>query len=183
MGIVRGAIARRGNCPGGSCPGGSCPGGSCPGRNCTGAIVQGVNCPRNFIFIILPDHTNSKFCLHFSFVCSHVFKSSRSYMFFKNVILKNFTKFIGKHLCWSQLYSKETYTQVYLANFPRTLFLQKTSGWLFCIDALNGSMTRPVTLLNDTPTQVFSFEFGEIFKNIFLTEHLWMIASLFCIAG
>ena len=157
--------------------------GQLSGEKLYGGNCPGGNCPRNFIFIILLDHTNSKFCLHFSFVCSHVFKSSRSYMFFKKVILKSFTKFIGKHLCWSQLYSKETYTQVSLANFPRTLFLQKTSGWLFCIDALNGSMTMPATLLNDTLTQVFSFEFGEIFKNIFLTEHLWMIASMFCIAG
>ena len=32
--------------------------------------------------------------------------------------------------------------------------------------------------IKETPTQVISWEFFEIFKNIFFTEHLWATASL-----
>ena len=30
----------------------------------------------------------------------------------------------------------------------------------------------------ETPAQVFSWEFGEIFKNTFFTEHFWVAASV-----
>ena len=36
---------------------------------------------------------------------------------------------------------------------------------------------RPVTLLKETPTQVFSCEYCEIFRNAFFTEHLQETAS------
>ena len=36
---------------------------------------------------------------------------------------------------------------------------------------------RPATLLKITPTQVFTCEFHEIFKNTYLEEHLWTAAS------
>ena len=32
---------------------------------------------------------------------SHLCRSSRSQMFFKKDVLKNFANFTGKHLCWS----------------------------------------------------------------------------------
>ena len=39
---------------------------------------------------------------------------------------------------------------------------------------------RPATLLKEEAmAQVFSYEFCEIFKDIFFTEHLWMTASVF----
>ena len=59
----------------------------------------------------------------------------------KNGVLKNFTNFIGKHLCWS-------------------LCLIKLQAWS-----------------HETPTQVFSYEICEIFKNTYFEEHLPTIAS------
>ena len=41
----------------------------------------------------------------------HQKRSSRSQMFFKRHVLKNFTIFTGKHLCWSL--KKETLTQMF----------------------------------------------------------------------
>ena len=55
-------------------------------------------------------------------------------MFCKKDILKSFTKFTGKHLCWS-------------------LFFKKVTGLQAC-NSIN----------KETPTQVFYYEFCEIFK-------------------
>ena len=51
-----------------------------------------------------------------------MYRSRRSQMLFKKGILKNFTTFTGKHLCWSllQLYSKETPTQVFSCKYCGT---------------------------------------------------------------
>ena len=66
---------------------------------------------------------------------------------YKTSVLKNFAKFIGKHLC-------------------RSLFFNKVAD------------LKPATLLKkETPTQVFSCEFCEIFKNTFPTEHFQAAAS------
>ena len=62
-------------------------------------------------------------------------RSSHSQMFFKIIVLKNFAIFAEKLLCWS-------------------FFLIKFHVW------------RPTTLLKrDSTTQMFSFEYYEIFKN------------------
>ena len=37
--------------------------------------------------------------------------------------------------------------------------------------------TKAFNVINETLAQVFSCEFCELFKNTFLTEHLWMTAS------
>ena len=72
----------------------------------------------------------------------YMYRNSRSQLFFKIRVLKNFVNFTGKHLCWS-------------------LFLSLSVG---------------VSLLKETPTQVFFSEIYEIFKNIFFTEHLrWLL--------
>ena len=39
-------------------------------------------------------------------------------------------------------------------------------------------LSRPVTLLKDSPTEVFSCEICEIFKSIYLEEHLQTTASV-----
>ena len=69
---------------------------------------------------------------------------------FKKGVLRNFAKFTGKHLCQS-------------------LFFNKVAG------------LRPATLLEkkETLAQVFSWEFYEIYKNTFFTEHLCASASMF----
>ena len=68
----------------------------------------------------------------------------------KKGVLKNFTKFTGKHLCWKHL--------------RWCLFFYKVAGLNF---------------IKKTPTQVFYCEFCEIFKNTFFTEHLPATAYVF----
>ena len=60
------------------------------------------------------------------YVCQS--RSSRPEMFCKEKVLRNFTKFTGKHLCLSL-------TSVFLWilwNFSEHLFLKNTSGGCFC---------------------------------------------------
>ena len=65
-------------------------------------------------------------------------------MFFKQDVLKNFTKFRGKHLYWSIFFNKVAGLRSQALNFVK----------------------------NETPTQVSSFEFCKIFENTFFTEHI-----------
>ena len=62
-------------------------------------------------------------------------------------VLRNFTKFTGKHLC-------------------QNLFLNEVAG-----------LRPATLLKKETLAQVFSCEFCEISKNTFFTEHLWTTAS------
>ena len=57
--------------------------------------------------------------------CCLKLRSSRSHVFFKKGLLKNFTSFTGKHLCWSLLLIKLQ------ASRASNLFLQNTSGGCF----------------------------------------------------
>ena len=74
-------------------------------------------------------------------------------MFCKKTGLKNFAKFTGKYLCQS-------------------FFLNKVAGLLaiLIIDSRTGAEQLPLRLLRkkETLAQVFSCEFYETFKNIFL---------------
>ena len=72
----------------------------------------------------------------------------RMEMFCKKAVLRNFAKFIGKHLCQGPLFNKVAGLR------PATLLIN-----------------------NETLVQVFSCEFCEMFKNTFFTEHLWATAS------
>ena len=74
-----------------------------------------------------------------NFLCT--FRIIHQWFSVKKGVLKNSTKFIGKHLCGS-------------------LSLNQVAG------------LRPATLLKKIPTQVFSCEFCEIFKNTYFVEHL-----------
>ena len=71
-------------------------------------------------------------------------QSSRSQIFFKIGVIKNFSNFTGKYLCWS-------------------IFLIKLQTW------------RPAALLRRGSNTGVSLEIGEIFKNTFFTEHLWWL--------
>ena len=75
-------------------------------------------------------------------------------MFYKKGVLKNFTKFTGKHLCLSLFFKsllknfikKETLAQVFplnFENFLRTFFLQNTSGQLLLKDSEAGKLNEP----------------------------------------
>ena len=68
-------------------------------------------------------------------------RRSRSQMFFKIVVLKNFANFTGKHLCWSlflimlqdKACKEETQTQVFsciFAKYFRTPFFTEHLWWL-----------------------------------------------------
>ena len=52
----------------------------------------------------------------------------------KKGVLRNFTKFTGKHLCQSVFFNKVAGLRLNFAKFLRTPFLQNTSGrlLLFC---------------------------------------------------
>ena len=65
-------------------------------------------------------------------------------LFCKNDVLKYFTKFTEKRLCWS----------------------------LFLIRLLQASAFRTAALLKETPAQVFFCEYCETFKNMYFEEHL-----------
>ena len=75
-----------------------------------------------------------------------IYRSSRPEVLCKKGVLRNFTKFTGKHLC-------------------QNLFFNKVAGlaWLW-------HLLAPVAV-----AQVFSCEFCEISKNIFFIEHLWWL--------
>ena len=75
--------------------------------------------------------------------CQYSCRSSQRRYSIKKDVLKSFTIFTGKHLCWS-------------------LFLITLQAF------------RLETLLKGTPTQVFSCEYCEIFKNSYFEEHLRM---------
>ena len=67
--------------------------------------------------------------------CIKAFRRSRPEVFCKKGVLKNFSKFIGKHLCHSLFSNKVAGLRhkcfpVNFAKFIRTLFLRYTSGRL-----------------------------------------------------
>ena len=101
-------------------------------------------------------------------------------MFFKICVLKNFTNFTGKHLCWSLrawnfIQKRSSHLQIFfkinvLKNFAN--FTGKHLCWiLFLIKFLTN-------FVRDTLTQVFSCEIWKNCKNTFSTEHLqWLHLS------
>ena len=69
-------------------------------------------------------------------------------MFCKKGVLKNFTKFIGKHLCWS-------------------LFFNKVAG-----------LSPETLLKKRLQHRCFFVNFVKFFKNTFFKEHLWWLLSM-----
>ena len=82
------------------------------------------------------------FICAFSICMTLPLRCSRSQMFFKIGVLKNFVIFTGKYLCWSLFLIKLTPKTpkrlqhrcflVNIAKFLRTPFLRNTSGGCFC---------------------------------------------------
>ena len=123
-------------------------------------------------------------CVRVSFLIT--LRSSRSQIFFKMFALKNFSNFMGKHLCGS-LFS------IKLQARPGTLLKRDSNTCVFlwylrnCEEHLfNRTPTVAVSdsfrfltsnfIKKETPAKLIFCEFCEIFKNIFLTEHLRMYA-------
>ena len=78
----------------------------------------------------------------------NIYKSSRPEVFCKKGVLRNFAKFPAKHL-------------------RQSLFFNKVVGQAWGLNFIK----------KETPAQVFSCEFCNIFKNIFSIEHLLTTAS------
>ena len=74
----------------------------------------------------------------FSKVLGNAFnRSSVPEVFCKKSVLRNFAKFIGKHLCHSLFFNKVAdLSPVNFAKFVRTRFLQNSFGGCFCIKNL-----------------------------------------------
>ena len=87
----------------------------------------------------------------------HRYRKGRSQMFFKKDVLKNFSIFTGKHLCWSLLLNKwqvfrsaallkkrlqHSCFPVNIAKFLRTAFLQNISGGRLYIITFNTLQSR-----------------------------------------
>ena len=72
----------------------------------------------------------------------YLHRSSRSQIFFRIVVLKNFAYFTGKHLRWSEACSfikkgiQHGCFPVKFAKFLTSPFLQNTSGACFCLHFL-----------------------------------------------
>ena len=88
---------------------------------------------------------------------SSTYRSSRPEVFCKKVVLRNFTKFTGKHLCQS-------------------IFFNKVAGHQRFSDVFRGY--RNVTcnfIKKDTLALVFSCESCEISKSTFFIKHFWWL--------
>ena len=99
--------------------------------------------------IIFPIFPSFRFAI-FSFFKKKFFdilnyRNSRSQMFFKVGVLKNFAIFIGKRLCWSLFFYQSCRPEA--SNF----------------------------LKKETPAHLLSCEYWEVFKNSFLIEQLWWL--------
>ena len=102
-------------------------------------------------------------------------RSSRSQMFFKMGVLKNFAIFTWKHQCWSIFLMK-------LQAFGPAILLKGYSNTAtsspeqfkkhFFASFSPSSYSEKVRWGQGCPTPTFSFEYCEIFKNTFFTEHL-----------
>ena len=116
--------------------------------------------------------------------CWSIFRSCCLQVFFKGV-LKNFTK---KHQCRSLFLRKlQAYNfkkkqllhrcfPVNIAKFLRTAVIEHL-WWLllYLFNEVVGLKTRALLKTDSTPTQVFSCEICESFKNAFFTENLWWL--------
>ena len=110
-----------------------------------------------------------------SFSLPFIYRSICWLTFFKIDVLKNFTNFTGKQLCWSLILVKlQTWFAVTLLKrdfntgisiFKNTFFLQNTSsGCFLCLS--DWPMLCELNCYVETPAQAFSCEFCEVFKNI-----------------
>ena len=97
------------------------------------------------VFILEPVKSSKSLRLNFYVVLHSATRSSRSEMFFKIGIPKNFAKFTGKHLCQSHFFDKVAglrtaillrkrpwrwWFLVNFANFLRTPFFLEHLRWL-----------------------------------------------------
>ena len=90
-----------------------------------------------------------------------IFRNSRSQIFFKIDVLKNFANFTGKQLCWGLSLITMAYNWIKkspkhrcfpgkFAKFLRTLFLKKPLWWLLLI--LRESFENIEKIIRDQPT-------------------------------
>ena len=104
--------------------------------------------------------------------------SSHQRFFYKKGVLKNFTKFTGKHLWQRFFFNKVAGRLLYFS------ICQEKNDYSDLDKKFRSahSCYRPVVSIcnfikKETLARVYSCEFYEISKNTFLTEHLWETAS------
>ena len=111
-------------------------------------IIMGQSSPSNFAGPAVYFVLLDAFWLCFTSISLITIRSSHQRCFVKKGVFRNFAKFTGKHLC-------------------QNLFFNKVAGGGACN-----------FIKQETLAQVFSYEFCEISKNTFFTEHAWVTASL-----
>ena len=134
-------------------------------------------------------------------LCS--FRSSHQRCSMQKDVLRNFIKFTRKHQCQSLFFNKVHDTNIiHVVKFKTTTRVfttwncdiqaicrgshqrcsEKKKGVLRNFIKFTGKHLCQSLFLNkkDTLAQLFSFEFYQIFKNTFFTEHLWTAVSIVC---
>ena len=99
-------------------------------------------------------------------------------------VLRNFTKFAGKHLCQSLFFKNDLFNP--FQSSVTFLYPLKTSENLWFSDVFRGVQKCDTGLKwvkIETLAQVFSCEFCKISKNTFFTEHLLVTASFVNTSG
>ena len=109
-------------------------------------IMTGGSCFQDYIdrltkVLILVILCHKGYCMKLASVVSYyflkIYRSSRSQMFLKIVVLENFAIFTGKHLCWSLFLIKLTPTQLFSCEywkiFKNTFFYRTppVDAWIY----------------------------------------------------
>ena len=104
----------------------------------------------------------------------YAFRSSRPELFFKKSVLKNFAKFAGKYLCQSLIFNK---VAGYFQGRGLQLYSKRTLAQVFSYEFCEIFKNIFCSFIKKgTPAQVFSCKICEIFKDISFTEHFrWLL--------
>ena len=118
-------------------------------------------------------------------------RSSRSEVFCKKGVLRNFANFTGKHLCQSLFFNKHcTKNEVFYWGFLQLMWpnqqfladlitftkeiLNEKRHFLYC----DSCMPQACNFIKkEALAQMFSCEFCEISKCTFFTEHIWTLLN------
>ena len=141
----------------------------------------------NFAQWLFSDHLYNLFRLKLA--VSHV-RRGRPKVFCKKVILRNFAKFTGKHLCQRLFFNKVTGLRSYACNFIKKESLAQVFFCELCEISKNAYFTAHLcTTSSDMPkscnfikkgslAQVFSCEFCEISKKTIFYRTTPVVASI-----
>ena len=101
--------------------------------------------------------------------------SSRSHLFFKIGVLKNFANFTGEHLCWS-LFLTKFFTDV-IKNTPTQVFSCEISK-IFKITFFHRTPPVAASVKRDSNTRCLPVEFAKFLRTLFLAEQpRWLLLN------